>query len=115
MAKVKVKKAKVDISKVEQTHGAFNRVRTIDELLGRSDTRSPEAYLTELNGMIDAKLHEHCLTVGIIPSGPRDRLIARLIKMRQDKMASTMAYQPKPVITSPAAQDRQRQITSGRF
>lgn len=115
MAKTKVKKTKIDISKVEQTHGAFIRTRTIDELLGRTDTRSPEAYLAELNGMIDAKLHEHCLTVGLIPSGPRDRLIARLVKMRQEKASNTIAFQPKPVITSSAAQDRQRLITSGRF
>ena len=61
-AKVKVKKTPVDISKVEQTHGAFVRMRTVNEILGRTDTRSPEAYQAELDAMIDAKLHEHCLS-----------------------------------------------------
>ena len=78
----KVKKQKVNLDSISQSHGALPAQETIAHILGY-DTGYAEATLDEYNAKIDAMtdsdLHEHAVVVGIVPGSNTYLLKKKLI------------------------------------
>lgn len=112
MAKARKTSKKVDIHSLDQTHGALQPQRSVNEMLGLHTgyaTESVSEYLAKLKRMDDQEIHAHAIQVGVVPAVnlTRERLYDRLEKRFTDQVGRRV-HQPQftQIMGSPAQPPR---------